>query len=140
MNLMICYDESESASKGLELVTSRAELLGARVFVVSIMPSGADISEREIKQQEKALDRIKRQLQQKNISCEVTLSVSSESPGEALVSFARENSIDEVVVGIKRRSKVGKLIFGSTAQYVILFAPCPVVTVKSDKKAAEPLR
>jgi nucleotide-binding universal stress UspA family protein len=33
-------------------------------------------------------------------------------------------------VGVKRRSKVGKLLMGSTAQYVVLQADCPVVTVK----------
>jgi len=38
--------------------------------------------------------------------------------------------VDEIIVGVKRRSKVGKLLMGSTAQYVILQAPCPVVTVK----------
>jgi nucleotide-binding universal stress UspA family protein len=52
------------------------------------------------------------------------------APGEDLVDFARENQADMVVVGVKRRSKMGKLLMGSTAQYVVLQAPCPVVTVK----------
>ncbi len=50
--------------------------------------------------------------------------------GEDLVRLAREEEIDEIYIGVKKRSKVGKFIFGSTAQYVILEAPCPVVTVK----------
>ena len=47
-----------------------------------------------------------------------------------LVEFADQNDIIEIVIGVRRRSKVGKLLFGSTAQYVILTAPCPVVSVK----------
>ena len=38
--------------------------------------------------------------------------------------------VGEIIVGIVQKSKVGKLLFGSTAQYVILNASCPVVTVK----------
>ena len=38
--------------------------------------------------------------------------------------------VEEIIIGVRRRSKVGKLLFGSTAQYVILNAPCPVVSVK----------
>ncbi|MEJ2284271.1 MAG: universal stress protein [Desulfobacterales bacterium] len=52
------------------------------------------------------------------------------SPGEDLVQFVKDREIDELIVGVKRRSKVGKLIFGSNAQYIILMAPCPVVAVK----------
>jgi nucleotide-binding universal stress UspA family protein len=52
------------------------------------------------------------------------------APGEDLVQFAKDNTVDEVVVGVKRRSKVGKILMGSTAQFVVLQAPCPVVTVK----------
>ena len=37
---------------------------------------------------------------------------------------------DEIIIGLQRKSKVGKLLFGSTAQYIIMNAPCPVVTVR----------
>jgi len=50
--------------------------------------------------------------------------------GEDLVQLAEDTGIAEIVIGIKRRSKVGKLLFGSTAQYLILHAPCPVLTIK----------
>jgi nucleotide-binding universal stress UspA family protein len=50
--------------------------------------------------------------------------------GEDLVMLAEENKVDEIIIGVRRRSKVGKLLFGSTAQYVILNASCPVVSVK----------
>jgi nucleotide-binding universal stress UspA family protein len=52
------------------------------------------------------------------------------SPGEDVVQFATDNEIDEIVIGVRRRSKVGKLLFGSNAQYIILQAECPVVAVK----------
>jgi nucleotide-binding universal stress UspA family protein len=52
------------------------------------------------------------------------------TPGEQLVQFAEDQEIDQIFLGIRRKSKVGKLLFGSTAQYVILHASCPVVTVK----------
>jgi nucleotide-binding universal stress UspA family protein len=35
-----------------------------------------------------------------------------------------------VIIGIVKKSKVGKILFGSTAQYLILNAPCPVLTVR----------
>jgi nucleotide-binding universal stress UspA family protein len=38
--------------------------------------------------------------------------------------------VDAIIIGVKRRSKVGKLLFGSNAQYVIIKADCPVTTVK----------
>ena len=52
------------------------------------------------------------------------------SPGEDLVRFAQEQGIDEIVVGVKKTSAVGKILFGSNARYVILHAPCPVVSAK----------
>jgi nucleotide-binding universal stress UspA family protein len=78
----------------------------------------------------KDLDFAKSIVKKDEIPCETHLSVRGMPPGEDLVEYAKEKQIDQIVVGIRRRSKVGKLVFGSTAQYVILEAPCPVLTVK----------
>jgi nucleotide-binding universal stress UspA family protein len=58
------------------------------------------------------------------------VSVNYLTAGEDLVQFAKDNDVDMMFIGIKKTSKVGKLMFGSTAQYVLLNAPCPVVAVR----------
>jgi nucleotide-binding universal stress UspA family protein len=50
--------------------------------------------------------------------------------GEDIVIFAEENDIDQIYVGIRKKSRTSKLILGSTAQYIILKAKCPVISVK----------
>jgi nucleotide-binding universal stress UspA family protein len=49
---------------------------------------------------------------------------------EKLGAYPKKESTNEIIVGVKRRSKLGKLLMGSTAQHVILNAPCPVVSIK----------
>jgi len=52
--------------------------------------------------------------------------------GQAIVSLADDADADLAVVGGRQRSPTGKAVFGSTAQTVLLSAPCPVTFVRSD--------
>ncbi|ELY52909.1 universal stress protein [Natronolimnohabitans innermongolicus] len=52
--------------------------------------------------------------------------------GPTIVDLATEVDADRVVVGGRRRSPTGKAVFGSTAQEVLLSAPCPVTFVRND--------
>lgn len=52
--------------------------------------------------------------------------------GASIVSLATETGADRVVVGGRSRSPTGKAVFGSTAQEVMLSAPCPVTFVRGD--------
>ena len=53
--------------------------------------------------------------------------------GEDLVELAEETGAAFIVIGLRRRSPVGKLLLGSNAQRVLLDASCPVLAVKAEQ-------
>ncbi len=130
MKILVGYDGTNSAKEALSLAQSHAKAFGASVEVVTSMQKGTESEREDIEQAERGLEYAKSLFEDDNISCNTHLLIRGLTAGEDLVEFASENQIGEIVVGIKRRSKVGKLLMGSTAQYVILRADCPVVTVK----------
>ena len=91
---------------------------------------GPDLQLEDIQRTENELDRVASSFKEDDIQCETHAVVSSLTAGEVLLQFEQENNIDEIIIGVRRRSKVGKLLFGSNAQYIILQAQCPVVAVK----------
>ena len=57
------------------------------------------------------------------------LIVSGMSPGEDLVQFGKKIGADEIILGVQKKSKLRKLIFGSTILHALLKSHCPVVTI-----------
>ena len=53
-------------------------------------------------------------------------------PGEAIAGLATRVGADRVFVGGRKRSPTGKAVFGSTAQQILLSAPCPVTFVREE--------
>lgn len=51
---------------------------------------------------------------------------------EALMKAADTGNASLIVIGLRRRSPLGKLILGSNAQRILLDAPCHVLAVKPD--------
>ena len=130
MNILVCYDGSNVSKEALKLARKYAKIFNAKVYVVTSMKGGADVPRKEFERAEKELKEAKGYVREEDIACVTKLSVRGIEPGEDIVRYAKENNIDQIIVGVRRRSKVGKLVFGSTAQYVILEANCPVVSVK----------
>lgn len=131
MNIMACYDGSGVSKDALTLARDHAKAFGGKVLLVRSMEGGIDVPKREFDKAEADLKQLAESFFEENgIPCEPHLLVRGMTPGEDLVRFAREHQADEIIIGIRRRSKVGKLIFGSTAQYVILEASCPVIAIK----------
>lgn len=130
MKILVGYDGSNVAKEALKVARRHARAFGASVEIVTSMETGTEGEQRAIDDAERGLGWAKSVFDEKGIPCKTHLLIRGMSPGEDLVQFAREHQVDEIVVGVKRRSKVEKILMGSTAQYVVLQAPCPVVSVK----------
>ena len=61
------------------------------------------------------------------------LGVDHLDPADDLIAVADEVGADFIVIGLRRRTPVGKLILGSNAQRILLDAPCPVLAVKAEE-------
>ena len=130
MKIMVCYTGSRSSRSALSFAIEHAKGLNGKIHLVASMEKGTAGEQEEIKRIEEEQKKGAEIVKKEGVECETHLLVRCASPDEDLVNYAREQNMDEIVMGIRRRSKMDKMIFGSTAQYVILNAHCPVVTVK----------
>ena len=130
MKLVAAYNGTEESRLALDLAKKHASIFNAKLLVVSSSEGGKGEKPEEIIRIERELDQIKEDLQREGIDGEVDQLARGLSPGEDLVMFAEENDIDQIYVGIRKKSRTSKLILGSTAQYIILKAKCPVTSVK----------
>jgi nucleotide-binding universal stress UspA family protein len=130
MKFLVGFDGSNASRAALALAMRHAKALKAHIEVVTSMVKGAAGQSEQIQQAETELAELQRRCEAEGLACGIHLLIRGKSPGEDLVDFAAEHRCDEIYVGVKRRSKVGKILLGSTAQYVIVKAHCPVSTVK----------
>ncbi len=131
MKLMVCYDGSDEAKKALKVAQNHASVWDAKLEVVNAIVRIEPLKHSQVEKAEAKLEKeVKDFLGGDDPPYETLLLLTDLTPGEQLVKYAEEDKVDQIFLGIIKKSKVGKLLFGSTAQYVILHAPCPVVTIQ----------
>ena len=130
MKILVGYNGSEVAKSALSQAKDFAKTYNAKVFVVTSLEGGIGEKIEEIGEATKNLKFAEDFMSTEGVECETQQLARGMTPGEDLVQFAEENEIDHLFVGIEKKSKTRKMIMGSTAQYVILKAPCPVTSVK----------
>jgi nucleotide-binding universal stress UspA family protein len=130
MKYLVAYSGSKEAKAALALARDNAKLFKANVVVMTSMEGGAAETAEEVGKAQYELNWAQKFLQEAGIECEVQSFARGLTPGEDIVRYVEENGVDQVYVGIEKKSKTRKLFMGSTAQYVILKAPCPVICVK----------
>ncbi|WDP91762.1 MAG: universal stress protein [Desulfobacter sp.] len=130
MKILVGYDGGEVGRQALSLARDMAGIRSAFVYVVTSMTGGSSEKQADVERAEAGLKFAKSFMEFSGIQCDCQQSVRGLSAGEDLVKFARENDIDHIFLGIRKKSRAQKAILGSTARYVILKAPCPVTTVK----------
>ena len=132
MKILVGYQGKESEKALLERAVKHAKAFDAMILLVTSMRGGKDVGLKEFTRAEEKLEEAKEFFEKRGVRIETKLLESRLSAGEDLVKFSKEVDADEIIIGVRSRSKVGKLIFGSTVQFVILEANCPVLSVKKN--------
>lgn len=131
MKILVAYVGGLDADNAvLEVAKKHAKAFNATLYIASSMERVSEKEQMNLQKVEKQLAYVKETLDAEGIACETHILVRGMTPGEDIVEFAVDRKMDEIIIGIEKTSKVGKLLFGSNAQYIILESPCPVVSVK----------
>lgn len=116
--IVVGYTPKPEGLAALERALIEARQRSARLIVVNSAPSEEP-------------DDLPGRLSESGVDYEIRADVGALDPAEMLIAAAEEADADFIVIGLRRRSPVGKLLLGGNAQRVLLDAACPVLAVKA---------
>ena len=128
MTILVAYvprPEGQAAlDKGIEVATRRKE----RLVVVNASPGGSkeDPSLADVQDYE----RVQQILNDCGIDTELKQFVRGKNAVEEIEGLVESLGASLLIIGLRKRSPVGKLIMGSVAQELLLSVSCPVLAVK----------
>jgi nucleotide-binding universal stress UspA family protein len=125
MNIVLGYVPSPPGLAAAERATHYAQLEGAHLTVVAT----GDYAD-PVVADDRDTDELAERLTTAGVEHDIRRPEDGLSAAESILAIAEEVKADLIVIGTRRRSPVGKLLTGSTAQAVILGADCPVLAVK----------
>jgi nucleotide-binding universal stress UspA family protein len=129
--IVVGYVPKPEGKAALRRAAEEAKLRGMRLVVVNSHRGGREFDSEDAIESEAQLQEVKSELAVHGVEHDVRQLVRGMDPAEDLVNVANEVGAEMIVIGLRRRSPVGKLILGSNAQRVLLDAPCPVLAVKA---------
>ena len=116
--IVVGYSAAAEGRAALNRAVTEAQLRSSRLLVVQISD---DVQPAELQAQ----------LAASGVSFEVRDAADALDPAEELLAAAESSAAEFIVIGLRRRSPVGKLLLGSNAQRILLDAACPVLAVKA---------
>ena len=115
MTVMVAVPDSPEGIAALAASVREAELLGTDLIAVNLALRPLDTSTVPSTTKVTVLDRNGK---------------SDRDPVEAVLADIEEHGVQRLVIGIKRRTPVGKALLGSVSQRLLLEAPVPILAVK----------
>lgn len=126
MAIVVGYVATKEGSAALDAAVTETRRRNSRLVVVLARRSQGD----DPSLLEAEADAVRDLLDDADIAYDIRQLRRADDVADSLVSTAQEVDAELIVIGLRRRSPVGKLVLGANAQRILLDAPCPVLAVK----------
>ncbi len=131
MKIVAGFLRSPEGRAALNRALKEAELRDGELLVVHSMRGGERDELEQVMSYREEFEQLERKLKDSPARYSLIEYARGNAPAEDLLQAAKDEDADMIVIGIRRRSPVGKLILGSNAQDILLHADCAVLAVKA---------
>jgi len=131
VSVVVGYVPTKEGRAALRRASEESLLRRTKLVVINSSRGGKDFDAGEARRFEAELAAVQGQLDEAGVEHEVRQLVRGNEPAHDLIEVAEEIKAGFIVIGLRRRTPVGKLILGSNAQRILLDASCPVLAVKA---------
>lgn len=129
MTIIVGYTTRPEGRAALERAITEAQVHGEPLVVLNV--SGGESYADPLLATEDELDDVRAALARAGVTGEVRQLVRGKDAAEELLDISNEVGASVVVIGLRRRTPVGKLVMGSTSQKILLSMDVPVLAVKA---------
>jgi nucleotide-binding universal stress UspA family protein len=130
MTILVGYVPSPEGEAALRAAIDEARRRDEKLLVVNTSRGDAIVDPRFA--QEPDLSHVREDLAALGVDFDIRQVLGARDAAEEIIDLAAQTDASLVVIGLRRRSAVGKLIMGSAAQQILLGVGCPVLAVKAE--------
>jgi len=129
VTIVVGYVPKPEGEAALDRAVAEAQLRAEDLVVVNSTSGGAyaDASWASDEQ----LTAVEQRLRTAGVAYELVHAVVAKEPADHVVEVAEKAHASLLVIGLRRRTSVGKFLMGSSAAMILMRAPCPVLAVKA---------
>ena len=129
MPVVVGFIPTKEGRAALDRAIEEAKLRDEKLVVVGSNKGGDEFLKEGLNFDDE-LAKVTDRLTTEGVEHEVVGYVRGKDPAEDLVEVADRLGAALIVIGLRRRSPVGKLLLGSNSQRILLDANCAVLAVK----------
>lgn len=133
MSVVVGFVPTPEGRAALDAAKREATDRGLKLIIVNSFRGGHAFTKEDSRDADNEAEAIRRELTEEGFDFEILTLVRGNDPTDDLMEVANNNDAALIVIGLRRRSPIGKLVLGSNAQRILLEADCPVLSVKAPR-------